>query len=127
MKLFVLNNGGYVSMRTTQSGFFGRLVGEGPSSGISFPDIVRVAEAYDLPAARAQGSDFAVTIRQALASEGPFVCDVVLDPQQQFEPKLGARALADGRMASPALEDMSPFLPRAELLENLEIPPWEDG
>lgn len=127
VKLFVLGNEGYLSMRITQSSFFKRLVGAGPSSGVSFPDMVRLAEAFGLPHARAAGPGFEAVVEQALAAEGPFVCDVVLDPLQEFEPKLASRQLPDGRIASPALEDMSPFLPREELLENLEVPPWEEA
>jgi acetolactate synthase-1/2/3 large subunit len=125
VKLFVLNNGGYLSMRTTQGGFFGRLIGEGPATGVSFPNVTALAAAYGIPANRAEGVDFQRGIQQALASEGPFVCEAILDPSQQFEPKLTSRQLPDGRMVSSPLEDLSPFLPREELLENLFIPPDE--
>jgi acetolactate synthase-1/2/3 large subunit len=127
VKLFVLSNEGYLSMRLTQGSFFKRLIGAGPSSGVSFPDVVRLAQAFDLPTARAAGEDFSAVVERALTSDGPFVCDVTLDPKQEFEPKLASRQLPDGRIVSPALEDMSPFLSREELLENLEVPPWDEG
>jgi acetolactate synthase-1/2/3 large subunit len=125
IKIFVLNNAGYLSMRMSQGGFFGRFVGEGNRSGLSFPSMVALAGAYGIPAAAAQGPDFASTIDQALRSDGPFVCEVMLDPEQTFEPKLSSRQLPDGRMVSSPLEDLHPFLPREELLENLLIPPFE--
>ena len=50
----------------------------------------------------------------------------MLDPAQRFEPRLASRRLPDGRMESPPLEDMFPFLDREELAENLLIPPVED-
>ena len=125
VKLFVLNNGGYLSMRSTQGGFFGRLVGEGPETGVSFPDVTALATAYGIASNRAEGADFETAIRRALASEGPFLCEAILDPAQQFEPKLSSRQLPDGRMVSSPLEDLSPFLPREELLDNLLIPPYE--
>lgn len=125
IKLFVLNNDGYLSIRLTQTNFFGRLVGEGPRSGVSFPDIVKVATAYGLPAVRLDGADFASRLSEVLAMPGPVVCDVVLDPQQLFEPKTSSRQLPDGRMVSAPLEDMFPFLDREELLSNLQIPPQE--
>jgi acetolactate synthase-1/2/3 large subunit len=125
IKLFVLNNNGYLSMRMSQGGFFKRFVGEGPASGISFPSMVALASAYGIPAATAQGEGFAATIDQALASDGPFLCEVMLDPEQQFEPKLSSRQLPDGRMVSSPLEDLFPFLSREELAANLFIPPIE--
>ncbi len=117
--LFVLNNGGYLSMRGSQRGAFGRLVGADATSGISFPDTQRIAGAYGLPFFRAAGPDFESAMREALACGGPAICEVVLDPAQLFEPKLGSRALADGTMVSPPLEDMSPLLNRAELASNM--------
>jgi acetolactate synthase-1/2/3 large subunit len=123
--LFVLNNGGYLSIRSTQSNFFGQLIGEGPESGVSFPDFVKIAEAHGLPGLRIEGAGFSRQIAQALASPGPIVCEVVLDRAQGFEPKLSSRKLADGRMVTAPLEDMAPFLPREEFHQNLLIPPWE--
>jgi acetolactate synthase-1/2/3 large subunit len=125
IKIFVLNNGGYLSIRTTQGNFFRRFVGESPSSGVSFPDMVKVAQAYGLPALRVEGSDFESAIDQALNTPGPFLCDVMLDPSQQFEPRSSSKILPDGRMVSAPLEDMFPFLEREELLSNLLIPPIE--
>jgi acetolactate synthase I/II/III large subunit len=125
LKLFVLNNGGYLSMRITQGNFFKRFIGESPSSGVSFPDMVKLAQAYGLPALRIEGPEFEEQIDRALATPGPIVCEVILDPQQQFEPKLSSRQLPDGRMVSAPLEDLYPFLPREELLSNMLIPPLE--
>ncbi len=123
VKVLVLNNGGYLSVRQTQGNFFGgHAVGAGPESGISFPDIVRVAEAYGLPATRLDKADFRADLCRALAGAGPLVCDVVLDPKQNFEPKLSSRALPDGRMVSSPLEDMFPFLSREDLADNMIVP-----
>jgi len=119
IKIFVLNNEGYLSIRTTQSTFFKNMVGEGPASGVSFPDFVRVASAYGIPSTRMEHSGDFARIRQALDAPGPTVCEVMLDPAQEFEPRLKSRQLPDGTMVSPALEDMHPFLDRAELQANL--------
>jgi acetolactate synthase-1/2/3 large subunit len=126
LKIFVLSNGGYLSIRTTQKNFFGRLVGEGPTSGVSFPDMVKLATAYGIPAMRIDGSDFGPQIGAALASDGPFLCEVVLDQAQTFEPRLSSRQLPDGRIVTAPLEDMFPFLDRDELRANLLVPPVED-
>jgi acetolactate synthase-1/2/3 large subunit len=126
LKVFVINNGGYLSMRMTQSSFFGRLVGESPVSGVSFPDYVAVAKAYGLKSFRIDATNYRVALRDALEEEGPVVCEVFVDPKQQFEPKLSSRALGDGRMVSSPLEDLSPFLDREELAENMLVPMVEE-
>lgn len=125
IKLFVLNNDGYLSIRSTQSNFFGTLVGESRRSGVSFPDYVKVAQAYGLPALHLNQADFVRPLREVLDTPGPLVCDVVLDPNQGFEPRSSSKQLPDGRIVSAALEDMYPFLEREELLSNLFIPPLE--
>ncbi len=125
VKVFVLNNGGYLSIRQTQTNFFGLAVGAGPASGVSFPDYVKVAAAYGLPATRLDRADFRAELRAVLAADGPTVCEVVLDAEQGFEPKLTSRRLPDGRMVSSPLEDMAPFLPREELRENMIVPMME--
>jgi len=119
LKIFVLNNSGYLSMRMTQSSFFGRLTGESASSGVSLPDIVKVACAYGIPSIRIDRQSQFSQIDLALAADGPALIDVVLDPQQEFEPRSRARELPDGRMVSPNLEDMYPFLDETELMDNV--------
>lgn len=125
IKIFVFNNGGYLSMRLSQRGFFGRFVGESPTSGISFPSMRALASAYGIPSVEARGEGFTSAIDQTLATEGPFLCEIMLDPEQQFEPKLSSRQLPDGRIVSSPLEDLYPFLSREELKENLLIPAVE--
>ena len=125
IKIFVLNNHGYLSIRTSQKGFFGNTVGESPESGVTFPDIMAVAKAYGIPAIRIDMRDFTPVIQEALALPGPVLCEVFLDPEQGFEPRQSSRQLPDGRIVSAPLEDMFPFLDRAELAENLVIPAWD--
>jgi acetolactate synthase-1/2/3 large subunit len=124
VKIFVLENGGYLSIRQTQSNFFGKLVGESPASGISFPDMVKLATAYGLPAIDLHASDIKSDrdlggIAGFLAAPGPGLCQVHLDPAQEFEPRLKSRQLPDGTLVSPNLEDMYPFLDREEVEANL--------
>ena len=119
VKIFVLDNNGYLSIRQTQSNFFGKLVGESPASGVSFPDMTKVAAAYGLPAMRLESANDFSVIDELLETPGPALCHVRLDPAQEFEPRLKSRQLPDGKMVSPNLEDMYPFLPPEELEENL--------
>jgi acetolactate synthase-1/2/3 large subunit len=119
IKIFVLNNNGYLSIRTSQKNFFGRLAGEGPDSGVGFPDFVAVAKAFGIPARRLASADFPDQFADVLASDGPYLCDVVLDETQGFEPRMSSRKLDDGSIVTPPLEDMFPFLDRAELAANM--------
>lgn len=121
IKIFVLNNDGYLSICQTQSNFFGLKIGADAGSGVSFPDYVKLAQAYGLKASRLEGPDFVNDLREVLASPHPEVCEVMLDPAQNFEPKLSSRRLSDGRMVSSPLEDMAPFLSREELQENMFV------
>lgn len=122
VKVLVLNNDGYLSIRTSQGNFFKRLVGESPANGVSFPDYCKVADAYGLPARRLDTPGFAQGLREFLAMPGPGVCDVILDETQQFEPRMSSRQLEDGRIVTPPLEDMFPFLSREELAANVLRP-----
>jgi acetolactate synthase-1/2/3 large subunit len=121
VKIFVLDNGGYLSIRQTQANFFGRLVGESPASGISFPDMTRLAAAYGLQSVRIENADELASIQSVLESPGPMLCHVKLDAAQEFEPRIKSRQLPDGRMVSPDLEDMYPFLPAEEMEQNILV------
>jgi len=124
VKIFILNNTGYHSIRQTQGNFFpDNIVGCGTDSGLSFPDFGKVATAFGLPFERCTShAELDVAIRRTLEREGPAVCEVMLDLVQAFAPKLFSRKLDDGRMVTAPLEDMAPFLSRAELAENLIRP-----
>ncbi|MDZ4254073.1 MAG: thiamine pyrophosphate-binding protein [Sulfuritalea sp.] len=118
LKIFVLNNRGYLSIRSSQANFFGRLAGEGPDSGVSFPDFVAVATAFGIPARRIASANFPDHLAEVLATDGPYLCDVILDETQGFEPRMTSRKLDDGSIVTPPLEDMFPFLDRDELAGN---------
>jgi acetolactate synthase I/II/III large subunit len=126
LKIFVLNNNGYLSIRTSQKGFFGDTVGESAESGVSFPDCVKLGKAYGFPTWRLDSADFLSHLREVLDAPGPVVCEVILEPAQGFEPRQSSRQLPDGRIVSAPLEDMFPFLDRDELRQNMIIPEWNE-
>ena len=119
IKIFVLNNDGYHSIRQSQVAHFkGFSVGCGPDSGMTFPDFARLATGFGFPARKAEkDADLAAAIRATLDNPGPQLCEVLIDKAQQFEPKLSSRRLPDGSMVSAPLEDLSPFLSDGELAE----------
>ena len=121
IKIFILNNQGYHSIRQTQQNFFpDNIVGCDEDSGLSFPDFGKVATAFGFPFFRCHNhKELESKIREMLAVRGPAVCEVMLDLGQGFAPKLSSRKLADGRMETAPLEDMAPFLSKEELKANL--------
>jgi acetolactate synthase I/II/III large subunit len=122
VKLFVLNNGGYLSIRQTQTGFFhGRKIGESPESGVTFPKMKRIGEAYGIPSFTIESVPDLDLVRRELETDGPTLFDVSLDPSQEFEPRLRSRILADGKILTPNLEDMYPFLTPEELASNMLV------
>lgn len=129
IKIFLLNNNGYHSMRQTQRSFFsGNLVGCGPDSGVTFPDFEKVATAFGFRFLRADKlATLNSVISSALSGNDPVFCEIEIDPDQPFAPKLASRKLEDGRMISSPLEDMAPHLSREELKANMLIPLEGEG
>lgn len=121
IKLFILNNNGYISIQQTQKNFFeGRMTACTVESGVSLPDFIKVAQSFNLPAIRIDNvNNLDEQIEQVLNAKTPMVCEVMLSPDYIFAPKLSAKKLDDGTMISPSLEDMFPFLERKEYEENM--------
>lgn len=125
IKIFLINNGGYHSIRQTQTNFFGEpLVGVGVDSrDLSFPDMSKLAPAYGFPYRRiTKNSELGPVIEETLALKGPAICEIFVDMVQKFEPKSATKRLPDGTLVSAPLEDLAPFLDEKELEENMFIP-----
>ncbi|MBL0075847.1 MAG: thiamine pyrophosphate-binding protein, partial [Rhodocyclaceae bacterium] len=122
--LFIMNNGGYCSIRNTQRNYFNeRFLGTGPEAGLWLPDLERVAAVYDLPFMRIEGTaNLSVAMQAALALPRPCLIDVRLMENETLAPKSAAMPQADGSMLSMPLEDMSPLLPLAQLQAEMLIP-----
>lgn len=124
IKIFVINNQGYHSIRQTQKNFFGEpLVGIGADSGdLSFPSMEKLACAYGYPYWKIEDNDGLSRIGEVLDADGPAICEVFVDTEQKFEPKSATKRLDDGTLVSAPLEDLAPFLPREELEQIMQIP-----
>lgn len=124
VKLFVYNNGGYLSIKTTQRAFFnGRFMGSEAGSGVILPSFEKIAAAYGLPYFRLKNNQVLdVKLPEIFATEGPALVEVMLDPFEKLGPKAASKKLPDGTMVSAPLEDMAPFLPREEFAANMLIP-----
>jgi acetolactate synthase-1/2/3 large subunit len=130
IKLFVINNAGYHSIRQTQNNLFAghSKIGIGEESGdLSFPDFSKIAVAFGWPYLSAKSNAGMIqAVDQAIATPGWVFCEIFVTTDQVFEPKSATKRLPDGTLVSPPLEDLAPFLPREELLENLYIEPVEE-
>ncbi len=123
IKLFYFNNNGYISIKQTQDNFFGRRTGTDPSTGVGFPDIRKIADAYGIPSMVIENQkDLKNRIKDVLSHAGPLICELKLPEDYEFKPKLSSQKLPDGRIISKPLEDLYPFLSREELRENMIVP-----
>ena len=124
VKLFVYNNGGYLSIKTTQRAFFnGRFMGSEAGSGVILPSFEKIAAAYGLPYFRLKNNQVLdAKLPEIFATEGPALVEVMLDPFEKLGLKAASKKLPDGTMVSAPLEDMAPFLPREEFAANMLIP-----
>lgn len=130
IKIFLINNAGYHSIRITQNNLFSEhcKVGIGPESGdLSFPLFEKIAHAFELPYYAAHSNaEVAEAAKKMFETPGFAFCEIFTDTQQVWEPKSSARRLPDGTLTSPPLEDLAPFLPREELKEQMYIPMMEE-
>lgn len=126
IKIFLINNNGYHSIRITQTNLFGQhtKVGIGPeSSDLSFPDFEKIAKAFGYPYYSAHSNqEMKEVVDKVLQEDGPVFCEIFTDTSQVWEPKSSTKRLEDGTLVSPPLEDLAPFLPREELEEIMIVP-----
>jgi acetolactate synthase-1/2/3 large subunit len=120
LKIFIINNNGYHSIRQTQSNFFhSRFAGVDNESGVSFPDFNKIAYAYGFAYHRIVAEkDIENIVSAVMDSEVPVLCEVVIDVECNFSPKSSSKILPDGKMVSAALDDMYPFLDDDEMGKN---------
>ena len=129
IKIFVINNQGYHQIRQTQNNMFHNgLIGVGPEShDLGFPDFKRLAEAFGLPYYVVHNNQEISDVMDRISeTKGAVFCEVLVSTTQKFEPKSATKRMPDGRLISPPLEDIAPFLSREELKENMYIPLVEE-
>lgn len=126
IKIFLINNSGYHSIRITQSNLFSEhsKVGIGEESGdLSFPEYKKIAEAFGYPYYSAHSNaEMKNVVDRVLEMEGPVFTEIFTDTKQVWEPKSSTKKLEDGTLVSPPLEDLAPFLPREELQQIMVVP-----
>ena len=125
IKLFVWNNNGYLSIRATQTKFFnGRYIGTDKASGVSFPDLKKIASAYGIKYYKiSKSSKIDECIDDILLEKEAVICEVMCDPNQEIVPSVQSLKKQDGTMVSKPLEDMYPFLDRNEFSKEMIVKP----
>ena len=130
IKIFLINNKGYQSIRITQTNLFNRnFVGIGEDSGdLSFPEYKKIAEAFGYTYYSAHSNaEMKAVVDKVLQLDEPVFCEIFTDTHQVWEPKSSTKRLEDGTLVSPPLEDLAPFLPREELEQQMFIPLVDQG
>ena len=123
VKLIVWNNNGYLSIRATQNKFFdGRRIGTDLESGVSFPEVGKIASAYELPYVKINNvAELREKLADVIAASGPVICEVMCPENQEIIPAVSAVKNDDGSMTSKPIEDMYPFLERDEFLNEMIV------
>lgn len=114
IKIFVLENEGYLAIKTTQKSFFdGRFTGSNPESGVECPDLSKIAAAYGIPyiSISENGEALENAICRTLETDGPMICEVHIHPEQTLFPKSASFMDKNGKMSSAPLDKMAPFMP----------------
>lgn len=120
VKMFVFNNGGYSIIRASQTRAFGRVSGADADSGVTLPDLGRIAEAYGIGYHRIDSTqELSDELDIVLNCDGPVLCEVMTSWEEQRQPMITTVQREDGSFASTPLEDLYPFLERDELQRNM--------
>jgi len=121
IKIIIFNNNGYLLIRHTQKNFMeGRLLGEGPKTGVWCPDSLKIAQAYGIKGVRIDKvPEVEPKIKEVMEYDGPVVCDVITPEWQLIIPRISSEKMPDGTLVAKPYEDMYPYLPREELRRNM--------
>lgn len=121
IKVFILNNNGYLLIRHTQKNFMeNRFIGESPASGVWCPDSLKIAAAYGIRGVRIEKAEEVDSkIKEVLESDDPVVCEIMTPEWQLLIPRIASDKLPDGTLVSRNYEDMFPYLPKEEVEANM--------
>jgi acetolactate synthase-1/2/3 large subunit len=121
VKIIILNNYGYVSIKQTQQNYFSdNVFGTCPNDGVTMPEFTKVGEAFGIESYKVFSMEqwHSDKVQNALTNNSPVLIEIICDPSQIFQPKLAAKKLTDGSLLAPSLENMSPFLSDEEMISN---------
>ena len=120
IKTFILNNNGYLLIRSTQKNFMGRYIGEGPATGVWCPDTAKIVAAYEIPYFKIDNVDkIEETVKKVFETKGPVICEVMTPEWQLLVPRITSEKMPDGRLVAHEYSDMFPFLDRDEYKDQM--------
>ena len=124
IKIFIFNNDGYLMIKHTQKNFFaGRYYSVNKDTGITCPNFKKLSKAFNMKYYKIKTwSDYRIFMKKSFRKKHPMICEVFMDPEQYFYPKLSTFIDKSGNIVSPPLEDLSPMLKRSELKKSLLVP-----
>ena len=121
IKIFIYNNGGYLTIKQTQQlGFESRIMGSNSNSGISFPDYKKIAQSHKIKYSKiSNNKNLKKKINKILSGNKPAICELMLDHNQEQMPKAINKRMPGGKSVPTKYEDMYPFLSPNEIQENM--------
>ena len=121
IKIFIYNNGGYLTIKQTQQlGFKSRIMGSDYKSGLSFPNYELISKSHGIKFFKISDTrKIKKTIEKILKVNEPVICELILDNEQEQMPKAINKRTSDGKSIPTTFEDMYPFLPKIELKSNM--------
>jgi len=119
LKIFLLNNNGYLAISLMQDNLFkGKYIGSNPNSGISNPNFIKLAKAYGFKTFQFNNNiEMENEIDTVLNTEGPVLCEIRMIENQLLIPRVQSSKDADGKIISNSLENMFPYLSKEEMKE----------
>jgi len=120
IKVFIFNNGGYLTIKQTQQlGFDGRIMGADKGSGVSFPNYKKIAQSHNINYSIIKSNkNIKNTLKRIINLKGPYICELLMDPNEEQVPKAINKRTPEGKTVPTKLEDMYPFLSNQELNSN---------
>ena len=120
LKIFILFNNGYLTMKLMQKKNFKKFVGSDPQSGISCPDFTKIAKAFGIKSSKISNSkNLNQKINNVLKYKGSYVCQIDMPDFQPLIPRLQTKMSSDGRFVATPIDNMYPFLDEKEYISNI--------
>jgi len=122
IKIFILNNNGYGSIKTSQDRYFeGRRLGTDRKTRLAIPDFEEIIRGFKLKYLCIKNrSEMSQVLNQAFSDNEPTIIEVVIDPDQQTEPRTFTEILPNGKMLTAPMENLHPLINEEKLKLELD-------
>jgi acetolactate synthase-1/2/3 large subunit len=112
VKIIIFNNDGYLMIKHTQKMLFNGIYNSVDSNtGLVLPDYIKISDAFGYNSYRIKSwDDFYKSFPDFMNINGPAICEIFMNPNQDFIPKIKGVLNNSNNFFSPPLEEMSPLL-----------------